>query len=173
MKPIVNQFIISSFTEELFAIDKGTILDSAVGLEIDPAEIISSTLLGPDTAVDTIVTGALSTYEFSVTLNNGLANALGKLELTLAPQVDILDEATCVAFEEGTFIQLSCTVEKTSEIQKLVVSHSNDETEFKKSTLIIKVQNGITNPSSSKESDHFTIETYLLDEESGQYYLVD
>ena len=108
-----------------------------------------------------------------MTLNNGLANALGKLELTLAPQVDILDEATCVAFEEGTFIQLSCAVEKTSEIQKLVVSHSNDETEFKKSTLIIKVQNGITNPSSSKESDHFTIETYLLDEESGQYYLVD
>ena len=110
MKPIVNQFIISSFTEELFAIDKGTILDTATGLEIDPAEIISTTLLGPDTAVDEIVTGALSTYEFSVTLNNGLANTLGKLELTLAPQVDILDEATCVAFEEGTFVQLSCIV---------------------------------------------------------------
>ena len=110
VKPIVNQFTISSFTQEQYAIDKGTILDSALGLEITPAEIISASLLKPDSSLDQIVTGALSTYEFSVTLNNGLSSVLGKLELTLAPEVHILDAATCVAFEEGTFVQLDCEV---------------------------------------------------------------
>ena len=75
--------------------------------------------------------------------------------------------------EEGTFIQLSCEVVKLSEIQKLVVTHSNSDTDFKKSTLIIKVQNSIRNPSTSKESSFFTIHSYLLDEASGQYFLVD
>ena len=98
---------------------------------------------------------------------------LGKLELNLAAEVDITDGSSCVAFEEGTFIQLSCEVVKLSEIQKLVVTHSNSDTDFKKSTLIIKVQNSIRNPSTSKESSFFTIHSYLLDEASGQYFLVD
>ena len=173
VKPIVNQFTISSFTQEQYAIDKGIILDEALGLEVIPADLVQASLLQPDANLDQIITGALSTYEFSVTLNNGLMRTLGKLELNLAAEVDITDGSSCVAFEEGTFIQLSCEVVKLSEIQKLVVTHSNSDTDFKKSTLIIKVQNSIRNPSTSKESSFFTIHSYLLDEASGQYFLVD
>ena len=54
-----------------------------------------------------------------------------------------------------------------------MVTHSNSDTDFKKSTLIIKVQNSIRNPSTSKQSSYFEIYSYLLDQETDQYFLVD
>ena len=59
VKPIVNQFTISSYTQEGYAIDSGDIVETAVGLEVEPASIVQMNLLEPDMAADTIVTGAI------------------------------------------------------------------------------------------------------------------
>ena len=52
VKPIINQFTISSFTQEQYAIDKGVILDEALGLEVIPADLIQASLIQPDASLD-------------------------------------------------------------------------------------------------------------------------
>jgi hypothetical protein len=173
VKPIENQFTISSYTQESYAIDTGSIVGTAVGLEVEPATLVQVSLLEPDSASNAIVTGAIQTYQFNIVLNNGLQSETGKLELDLPADVELLDAATCVAFEEATLVLLDCEVLKTSEIQRLIVTHSHSSTDFRHENIMLKVQNSIRNPTTSQQSGFFEINSYLLDGASGSYYLVD
>lgn len=57
-KPIVNDFALSTFTQEKFAIDKGSVTASnSNDLAIEPAIFNDITLLEPDSSFDEIITG--------------------------------------------------------------------------------------------------------------------
>ena len=60
MKPIENDFTVSSFTKEGFAIDTGAMeAERAADLQLEPASLVSVELVEPDSSSEQIVTGKL------------------------------------------------------------------------------------------------------------------
>jgi len=77
---------------------------------------------------------------------------------------------SCVAYEQNTVVLLSCAITSTTQV---LVSHTLAGKTFKGQNLIVKIQNGVINPPSTKPSAFFNFESSLLDAGKVQSFLVE